>query len=191
MIRKTTMLIIGGLLVILTNLNGQTIESPAYIPEGWRIPTATDIIKGSGWQEMINQDSKLIPYYVNGDFNGDGKEDFCWLLINSDNSSWSLYAFIKNQSDGYANYLIGRKGIIGKNPTFISSSAVSECIIQKAIKGESLCLFGNNDSIIKKITTQYDAIVFSVFEVGQPCFFYFDKSLKKFVSYWSCSNDGD
>lgn len=189
--RKAKMMIFLSFFVMLTNLNGQTIKSPAYIPDGWRIPTSKDIIKGSGWQEMINQDSKLIPYYVKGDFNGDGNEDFSWLLINSDNSSWALYAFIKNKSDGYVNYLVGRKGIIGKNPTFISSNAVSECIIQKAEKGELLCLFGNNDNITKKITAQYDAIVFGVFEVGQPSFFYFDKSLKKFVSYWSCSNDGD
>jgi hypothetical protein len=48
-----------------------------------------------------------------------------------------------------------------------------------------------NDNITKKITTKFDAIVFGVFAVRQPSFFYFDKALKKFVSYWSCDNDGD
>lgn len=189
--RKTALLIFGGLFAILTNLNGQIVKEPTYIPAGRRIPTSKDIIKGSGWQEIINQDSKAIPYYVNGDFNGDGKEDFSWLLISSDNSSWTLYAFIKNQSDGYTNYILGSKGPIGKNTKYLSSSNVSECIIQKAKKGEQLCLFDNNMNITKKITTQYNAIVFGVYEIGQPMFFYFDKSLKKFVSYWSCSNDGD
>jgi len=189
--RKTTMLILGGLFAILTNLNGQTIKSPEYVPQGWRIPTSKDIIKGSGWQELINQDSKFVPYYVKGDFNGDGKEDFSWLLISSDNSSWTLYAFLKNQTDGYTNYKIGSKGPIGKNPIYLSSSRVSDCLIQKAEKGEPLCLFDDNSNITKKIITKYDAIAFGVFEVGQPSFFYFDKSLKKFVFYWSCSNDGD
>lgn len=189
--RKTAIMILGGLITILTNLNGQTIKSPTYIPGGWRIPSSKDIIKGSGWQELINQDSKAVPYCVKGDFNGDGKEDFSWLLIKSDNTSWALYAFIKNQSDGYTSYKIGSKGPIGKNPIYLSSSSVSECLIQKVETGEYLCLFDDNSNITKKITTKYDAIAFGVFEVGQPLFFYFDKSLMKFVSYWSCSNDGD
>lgn len=180
---------------MVANLYGQTIKTPNYIPEGWRIPTSNDIKKGSEWQSF-KEDSNSIPIYVKGDFNGDGKEDYAWLLIKSDNSTWGLFAFLKNQGKGFTKYLIGHQGRPSYNqkPQDIQnlySENISDCQILKTGKGEKLCLFDKNSKITKRVTTRYDVIIFGVLNAGQPSFFYYDAVIKKFISYWSCDNDGD
>ena len=58
--------------------------------ESWRFPSEQDIT--GDWKIFQNQIPR--PYFVEGDFDGNGVDDEIWLVINTSSSGWQLIAIL-------------------------------------------------------------------------------------------------
>lgn len=160
-------------------------STPSYIPKGWRVPKDADFKKGSGW-DYFKSDGNPIPYFAIGDFNGDNIDDYAWILIKADNSTWGLFVFMNNGGGKYTQHYIGGKGEDVDIPGTLYTGAANNTVLSRMGKGEDLCRYDKNENLKSKVKTKYDSISFGVYEAGGNSVYYFDKTENKFISYWGC-----
>lgn len=68
-------------------------HSSLALPEGWRYPLKTDVV--DTWAQ--HTDKLPEPYHIEADFNMDGIQDHIWVLINLDQKSYGLFAFMSSK----------------------------------------------------------------------------------------------
>jgi hypothetical protein len=168
----------------------QKDQYPSYLPVEWRVPAAADFKPDSGWEYLALEGNEK-PYFETGDFNGDNLTDEAWMLIRKEIAVWGLFIFLQNSDGSYTQHLLGGRGPIGENQMHIANCDISDCMILRVGKGESLCHFDDNLNITDQIVTDYDVLAFGVYEVGEAQLIYYSQKDQKFYFWWSCLSEGD
>lgn len=153
------------------------------MPDGWRIPTSTDFVENSGW-DFFSKNGNVFPFYASGDFNGDEAQDYAWLLIKSDNSTWELFAFL-SKDNAFTKIDIGGKRESYNSPKNLYTGPITETEILTLRKGEKICKYDDNFKLVSSITMKQDGILFGVNE-GDRFVLYFDSTTKAFSIYHNC-----
>jgi hypothetical protein len=63
-------------------------------PDGWRYPNESDY--NGDWQDF--RKNTPVPFHVHADFNGDGFDDYAWLLLPTKGVGWGLFVFLSQKS---------------------------------------------------------------------------------------------
>jgi|GEM_PF-2985221 len=153
-------------LAILFSIDGWGQE---YIPNGWRTATSKDYESLPEWKYYKNDFP--IPYYVSGDFDGDGTaDDHAWILINtSDNTQRGIFIFLNNNGN-YEQYFLGE-----------ASDYLT--LLQR---GAEICSFNEQDECTEKIITKYDGIYTGGFEY-EGVIFYLNQRKNKYIEFGDCA----
>ena len=127
-----------------------------------KIPSITEY--KSTWK--IFKDNNYPPFYCSNYFNGDGKRDFCLLLLN-DSSKLDLYAFITEEN--------------GFKPVFIDRLEKNQDSIEVSIEIETKGLW-KNEADEEKVNITSDGIYVHFFEESlSKAYYWHDGKFQRFV----------
>lgn len=125
-----------------------------------------------GWENFY--DKIRNPYFVSGDFNGDGLTDFASLLTSSDGKELYLYVFLKIENNIYNEIKLKSRTLTGYKDQSIIPVGL---FVEK--RGSKISLLEEENS---EILMNFDGIVYSIFETASKLYYY-DREKKKFNEY--------
>jgi hypothetical protein len=68
------------------------VAASPFLPNGYRYPNEQDI--EYDWKEFGPK------HHVEADFNGDGLQDYAWILLEENRPGWALFVFLGGQDPG-------------------------------------------------------------------------------------------
>lgn len=116
-------------------------------PESW---LAEEYLDGFSTYARPKYNEDIL---IEGDFNGDGEEDFATFLVDK-KGNISLYAFHKT-NDGYKKYLLQKEG----KPEFLGAGLALE---------DPGFIYGGN----KEVGLEYNAIIYNIYEKTGTTYYY-------------------
>ncbi|MDH5546603.1 MAG: hypothetical protein OEZ43_13495 [Gammaproteobacteria bacterium] len=147
-----------------------------FVEDKWRFPSEQDI----KWDWLEYKNILPEPYHAAGDFNGDGKVDDAWILIDKENENyWSLIVFLS--TDGDKKRLVKLEESNAKVPAQAYGIVVKppgsyKVACEKGHVSLNNCKNGN-------ILTKNTSINLFRFESSSSIFFWEEKSAS-FLRFW-------
>ncbi len=87
-------LIASAFALLLTSLAYS--QSTPEFPAGWKAAIASDYSA-----ENLSFMKNRVPNHVEADFNGDGKIDYAWILVNTSRNMYGLFVFLGEKNGGH------------------------------------------------------------------------------------------
>lgn len=149
-------------------------QSMPEFPAGWKPATKADYS-----DEALSFRQNLVPNHITADFNGDGKTDDAWILINTSINTFGLFVFLA-QKDGTHKMVILDEHKRETEKLFMGISLIEPGQYKTACgKGHWECKDGETTTL--KLKTP--GIDFFAFE-GANSVFFWNSSKKEFTRIW-------
>lgn len=172
---KLDSIIQRAIIVVCIVIPVSCFSGEVSLPEGWRLPTASETARGQDWRK----ESPNHYLTASADFNGDGIIDKSMLLVGKKGTGLALFAFVSQENGTVKTYLLDEI----KNNELIEVMGVS--VAQPGRyktacgKGYFECQKGEPEEIF----LQNPAIDYFK-EESANSFFYWDESIKNFRRIW-------
>ena len=157
---------------------GQTAQALA---PGYSLPPESEygplwaLVESSGWRTRDGSGQTKAELWTSGDFNGDAKDDFVYILVANTDGARALYAFLsagegyeaRRMTDGFGGYM----GLATRAPGTYATAAARGIGIESP------------DNALA-FDTEHQAIDFFQHEGGASCFVWNDGT-QTFDRYWT------
>jgi hypothetical protein len=157
---------------------GQTAQALA---PGYSLPPESEygplwaLVESPGWRTRDGSGQAKAEMWTSGDFNGDAKEDYAYILVANTDGARALYGFLsageayeaERMTDGFGEHM----GLATRVPGTYATAAARGAGVESP------------DNALA-FATEYQAVDFFQFEGGASCFVW-NETTRSFDRYWT------